>query len=114
MRIFKFGSRVVTPEKISRAMVQLVSYGQPRIAQISYFDLVSAGKSGTLGVRAGCSRIGLPDFAAISKIGKNRGSSRQAPLTLVWTCSPFALPRTRMRSASFAAASGAFIGNAPT
>ena len=33
--IFSFGKRVMTPEKISRAMVALVSYGQPKIVQIS-------------------------------------------------------------------------------
>src|SRR3954452_8098671 len=111
---FKVGYFVITPEKIRRAMVALVSYGQPKIVQISYLETFSAGKSGTSGFRAGCSRMGLPDLAATSKIGQKRGSSRQAPLTLVWSCKPLALPLMRMRSGSLTAASGVSIGHAPT
>src|SRR3990172_2399469 len=79
----RLGKRVMIPEKTMRAIVALVSYGQPKIVQISYLEWVSAGKSGTSGLRAGCSRMGLPDLAATSKIGRKRGSSRQAPFTFV-------------------------------
>ena len=61
-------------------------------------------------VRAGCSRIGLPAAAMTSKIGRNFGSSSGTPLALVASCTALA-PFFKARSASLAAASGAFIGN---
>src|SRR4051794_41234105 len=91
----------MTPEKISRAIVALVSYGHPKMVQISYLETFSAGKSGTSGFRAGCSRIGLPDLAATSKIGRKLGSSRQGPVALVGSCKAFGFPFTQMRSAPF-------------
>ena len=39
--IFRLGWRSKMPEKTSRAIATLVSYGQPNVHQISNFDFVS-------------------------------------------------------------------------
>src|ERR1035437_11073733 len=88
----RFGRRVIIPEKTSRAIVALVSYGHPKIVQISYLEWDSAGKSGTSGLRAGCSRMGLQGLAATSNIGRNSGSSREVPFTVLGNPKLLAVP----------------------
>jgi len=41
--IFISGSPSSIPEKTTRAIAALVSYGQPKTCQISYFDFASPG-----------------------------------------------------------------------